>query len=71
MVSEALEHNPGVAVLSPGRLWNHMEPRGLDPSVSAVRPQARDLALALGADAVVDAVLRRRGRRWILAIASR
>ncbi len=57
MIAEAVARSAGGAMVSPQRLRSALEPRGLDLRDPAARERARALALAAGADQVLDATL--------------
>ena len=61
MITDALERTPGVSVVRPERLYKVIASRGLEIADEADRERGRELALALGAELVVDATLDRRG----------
>ncbi len=54
MVAETVARATGGAVVSPDRLRKALEPRGFDLGDPAARERARSLALAAGADQVLD-----------------
>lgn len=58
MVAATLAENPGVQVVAPERLSGAMADRGLEPHDGEVRERIRELALALGAEQALDAVVR-------------
>ena len=69
MVSAAVSRTAGSAMLSPARLHQALEPRALDLRDPAAREQARLLALASGADQVLDvALLGREGEKTTFEI---
>ncbi len=54
MVAETVSRTTGDALVPPGRLRKALEPRGFDLGDPAARERARKLALATGADQVLD-----------------
>ncbi len=59
MVAETVARTAGGRVVSPQRLRQALEPRGFDLRDPAARERARALALAAGADQVLDVTLTR------------
>ena len=69
MVAETVARSAGGAVVSPKRLRRALEPRGFDLNDPADRERARDLALATGADQILDVTLtRHRGQGYAMEI---
>ena len=69
MVAEAVSRSAPDAVVPPRRLRKALEPRGLDLGDPAARERARGLALAAGADQVLDVMLtHRRGKGYALEL---
>lgn len=59
MVAEALSRTPGVHVVEPRRLAHEVQIRGLGRDPELARERLRGVAFAMGADLVLDAVVRR------------
>lgn len=59
MVAEALSRTPGVDVVDPRRLAHEVQIRGLGRDPELARERLRGVAFAMGADLVLDAVVRR------------
>ncbi len=57
MVAETVSRTAGDAVVSPTRLRKALDPRGFDLGDPAARERARSLALASGADQVLDVTI--------------
>ncbi len=62
MVAETVSRTAGGAVMTPERLRKALEPRGLDLRDPGARERARSLALAAGADQVLDTTIISRRR---------
>ncbi len=68
MVAEAVARTAGAALVAPERLRQTLEPRGVELRDPASREQARRLALASGADQVLDARVLQRGERATIEV---
>ncbi len=66
MVVEAVSKVAGPAVVSPDRLRRALAPRELNLSDPAARERARELAMAAGADQVLDARIIRQGESFAI-----